>query len=260
MNTCLIELNGIKYKNFVNDDMARSSVAVGKPWEPHLTQFVQLYEAKTIVDIGANFGYHTLLFSKQATVYAFEPQSQNYQLLLDNIELNNITNVIPYNFACGDTNCYVKMPIIDTKSNVNMGDITPDFVSSNYTTTKSIVLDEMDLPQIDLIKIDVQGWEKKVLIGSRNILATWKPALIVEFEGFQLAKTNTTCKELFDYIREQNYYIFYLDHQYPSDHVCIHNDKLAEFREKFKDYIFEHHADNWINNNVQNGVTEKIVF
>ena len=54
---------------------------------------------------------------------------------------------------------------------------------------------------------------------------------------FQLEKTNTQCKELFDFIREQDYYIFYLEYEYPSDHLCVHNNNLTDFRIKFKNHI-----------------------
>ena len=54
---------------------------------------------------------------------------------------------------------------------------------------------------------------KKGIIRSKKFNQKFKP-LIVEFEYFQLKKTNTTCKELFDLIREYNYYIFYLEYDY----------------------------------------------
>jgi FkbM family methyltransferase len=263
------EIFGLRFKYFTNDGMAAGCVGSKKEWEPHITKFTKsfnaAYQTKNIIDIGANFGYHTLLFSRECSnnVYAFEPQIQNFELLEENVKNNQVTNVVLYNYACGDQNCEVKMPIFTCTNSINMGDITPNigYVGNNYSITKSIILDETNFPStIDLIKLDVQGWEKKVLLGATNLLKTHKPALIVEFEYFQLKKTNTTCKELFDFIREQDYYIFYLDYTYPSDHVCIHNDNLADFRLKFKNHILPHTANNGINNNVIHGVSEKIVM
>jgi hypothetical protein len=154
------------------------------------------------------------------------------------------------------------MKVFNSDSTVNMGDITPNMdCINNYSITKSIILDEIEFPsKIDLIKLDVQGWEKKVLMGTINLLQTHKPVLIVEFEHFQLSKTSTTCKELFDFIREQNYYIFYLEYVYPSDHICVHNDNLADFRRNFRNNIFSHTENNTINENVIHGVCEKIVL
>ena len=89
MNTTVSEeILGLRFKYFINDCMALSSVGVKKEWEPHITKFTQLYNSlfniKNIIDIGANFGYHTLLFSQVCSenVYAFEPQSQSYFIQL----------------------------------------------------------------------------------------------------------------------------------------------------------------------------------
>jgi FkbM family methyltransferase len=263
------EILGIRFKYFINDCMASNSIGQKKEWEPHITKFTKLYnhlfDIKNIIDIGANFGYHTLLFSRECSenVYAFEPQIQNFELLEYNLELNEIKNVIPHNYACGDQNCDIKMPIfLNCNCTLNMGDITPNVnISSDFSVTKSIVLDEYNFSsKIDLIKLDVQGWEKKVLIGATNLLKTHKPILIVEFEILQLQKTNTNCRELFNFIREQDYFIFYLDYEYPSDHICVHKDHLPEFRLKFKNHILPHRENNRINNNLLNGVFEKIVM
>lgn len=262
------EFNGFKFKYYNQDSMGDNLFDKKLlQWEPHITKFVELFykhfNTKNIIDIGANFGYHTLFFSRLCTenVFAFEPQLQNFNLLKDNVELNKIQNVVLSNHACGDTNCEVKLPVYDDTVYVNMGDITPNILDNAalYTTTKSIRLDyELFNCKIDLIKIDVQGWEKKVLQGAKNLLKKNKPALIVEFEEKQLKKTHTSCKELFDFIRELDYYIFFLDYCYPTDHLCIHKDNLEDFRNKFNNYIFPHDMDNEFNHNIKNGVTEKL--
>jgi hypothetical protein len=156
------------------------------------------------------------------------------------------------------------MPIYIGDHTVNMGDITPNYDCDNnqFSVGRAVLLDELYFPsKIDMLKLDVQGWEKKVLAGATKLLNTHKPVLIVEFEHWQLVKTNTTCEELFNYIRQLNYHIFYLEYSLtPSDHVCVHNDTLAEFRLKFKNYIFPHTQNNDTNNNVVHGVCEKIVM
>jgi FkbM family methyltransferase len=263
------DIFGFKFKHFVNDCLASTSVALQKEWEPHITKFTQLYNAfyniKNTIDIGANFGYHTLFFSRECSenVYAFEPQSQNYKLLEDNVAINGVKNVCLYNYACGDEDCEIQMPIFNSTSQINMGDITPNMGHNcaSFSTERSIALDQIEFPsKIDLIKLDVQGWEKKVLAGATRLLETHKPTLIVEFEYFQLSKTGTTCTELFGFIRNQNYYIFYLESPYPCDHVCVHNDNLTHFRQVFEKFILPHTENNNLNNNVINGVCEKILI
>jgi FkbM family methyltransferase len=265
MEPIIVEFDGLKIQCFKNDYLAQSSILQSKEWEPHINSFVKLYNKyfgiQNSIDIGANFGYHTLQFSKETNgrVFAFEPQYQNYTLLKNNICLNNLKNVECFNEACGDEDCEIKMPVFESGINNNMEDVTPNILYNyNYTITKSIILDKLNFPQIDLIKIDVQGWEKKVLLGCVNILKTFQPVLIIEFENFQLEKTDTTCYELFNLIRDNDYYIFFLEAEYPADHICVHKDKLSIFRESFKDYILLHDTDNEINHNIHCGVNEKI--
>ena len=246
---------------FPNDCLAAGTVAVGKEWEPHILSFSKEHGFENAIDIGANFGYHTLFFSKIATgkVYAFEPQTQNYELLTNNIHHNKISNVVLYDKACSDKIEYVKMPLISTTNMINMGDFTPNvMVSSKHTIANAIPLDHLDLPKIDLIKIDVQGYEIKVLNGARSLISNYKPTLIIEFEQHQLIKTGSSVYELIQTIRGLGYFIFYLEYQYPSDHVCVHNDNLAAFNEKFKDSIFDHVDDNDINHNIHFGINKKI--
>jgi predicted O-methyltransferase YrrM len=91
INTSFAELNGINFEYFQNDVIGESSIAIGKEWESHITSFVNIYNSlypiKNIIDVGSYFGYHTIFFSKnvQEKVYSFEPQSQNFQLLQNNI-------------------------------------------------------------------------------------------------------------------------------------------------------------------------------
>jgi FkbM family methyltransferase len=269
MNTHQVEIFNIKYEYFIYDDMAKNSIGNNKAWEPHITKFIKLFnkfnKIQNIIDVGANFGYHTLLFSKEVegNVYSFEPQIQNFDLLQKNINNNNIKNVTIYNLACSNEKSEILMPVIskDNTSAINMGDFTPNVINNNcFSITKTILLDDIIFPKIDLIKIDVQGWEKKVIMGSLNLLKIHKPILIIEFESKQLLKTNTTCEELFNFIRNNNYYIYYLEYEYPSDHICVHNDNLNDFKEKFKQYIFPHELDNDINHNIKFGINEKIVL
>jgi FkbM family methyltransferase len=268
LETNIVTINNVEFKFFKDDDLAKSSIALNIHWEPHITSFVEYYNKyfpiQNIIDIGANFGYHSLLFSKYVKnkVFSFEPQEQNYNLLSFNINFNNIKNICSYKMACGEENDTIKMPIVENYNNsINMGDFTPNIINKHhFTYVKSVKLDDIDFPPIDIIKIDVQGWEKKVLKGSYNLLQHHKPILIIEFEEYQLNKLNESCKNLIEYIRENNYYIFYLDYKYPSDHICVHNDKLNEFKKCFNSVISTHTQDNNINHNILYNINEKIII
>ena len=118
------------------------------------------------------------------------------------------------------------------------------------------LLDINGLNESDLLTYDVntpnflisQLGDKKITIRTKNLFT----------DNYDKFRDDESKKELFDYIRDQNYYVFYLDYCYPSDHICVHNDNLEDFRFKFKNYIFPHVKNNELNNNLIHGVNEKI--
>jgi len=268
MNTRKIQHFGFEIEYYESDMMGRGSVGEGKKWEPHILEFTKFFKnnfkLSNIIDVGANFGYHTLFFSKEASkdVFSFEPQPQNLQLLKNNIKNNNISNVKIFPFAVSDNENPIYIPVIDDNTTItNMGDITlQNNKTNNNVKVVSVLLDRIPIFEIDLIKIDVQGWELNVLRGATNTIKRDKPILLIEFEIDQFVKTNTTCEQVANFIRELGYYIFYLDYEYESDHICVHNDKLDRFMEVFKDKIHDHSRYNYVNENINFGVNKKIVM
>jgi len=260
------ELNGFRYIFYLKDLLSVNSIGKSKIWEPHILKFSQMYLSefndKNILDIGAHIGYHSMNFATltKGKVYSFEPQPQNFKLLHLNARTNNLKNIHPIMMGLSDLDEFSKIPLVSkNKDKGNIGDFTINNLTSNiYSKIHSRTLDSFNLENISLIKIDVQGWEKKVLKGAEETLKRCKPLLIIEFEKHQLLKTNTSVKELIAYIKELDYYIFYLDYSYPSDHVCVHKSEIDYFRSNFKKYIYEHTEDNPINNNLKSGIIEKI--
>ena len=268
-NTNVVEHKSLSMEYYLKDTLGAHSIGKGIDWEPHITKFVELYHKsfpiESIIDVGANFGYHTLLFSKivNGVVYAFEPQEQNFELLSKNVTRNNITNVHLENLACGAVNEPIEMPIVNLyDDDINMGDFTPnEFTLKPEATTNSILLDDYDLfpnhLMIDVIKIDVQGWEQKVIEGARNLIMKNYPILIVEFEDVSLSRVDLDSQKLAKYINDMGYHIFYLEYEWESDHVCVHESKLDEFNKVFGKMISSHDKDNELNHNI-NFTTKKI--
>jgi len=129
----------------------------------------------TVVDVGANIGYYTLLAARlvgnEGKVFAFEPEPQNHVLLLRNIELNGYRNVVPVRKAVSS-----KTGTADLFLNRETG--AHSFLRDRQdiigvTTVETVSLDEYfkdrELP-IGIIKIDVEGAELSVLQGMRNII------------------------------------------------------------------------------------------
>lgn len=268
LNTSTKKFNGFKFKFYTQDLLSVNSIGKSLDWEPHIMKFSEIYlsdkKSSNIVDAGAHIGYHTLNFAKltTGTVYSFEPQPQNYKLLMYNFKINEITNISPFMIGLSDVKKYYKIPIISKSLKLgNMGDFTLNNLTSNlYIKILSDTLDSFKFKDISLIKIDVQGWEKKVLTGAKETIEKYKPVIIIELEKHQLVKTNTTVENLLETIRQLNYSIFYLEHSYPSDHICVHESELNNFSEKFNKHIFKHEKNNAINENFKLGINKKIVM
>jgi len=139
---------------------------------------------KTVFDIGANIGNHTLFFaanSPEAEVYAFEPMKINYKLLEKNINNNKLSSRVHlYNNAVGLLSGKAHMK---TKSDNNNG--TAHIVEEddpNTETVEIIVIDELDLPVPDFIKIDTEGYEVQVLQGMRKTLEKSNAFIWIELD------------------------------------------------------------------------------
>jgi hypothetical protein len=79
-------------------------------------------------------------------------------------------------------------------------------------------------------------------------------------EDHQLRRFGYGVFELFEQLRHLDYYIYLLDYHYPSDHVCVHKDNLFQFKQNNSQYIRPLTESNNLNYNVEDGVTEKIIY
>ena len=114
-------------------------------------------DAQRIVDVGANIGVFTVLAARRfprATVYALEPESENFSVLTENIALNRLTNVILLRKAVarvrGVARLYLGAP-----------DAHSLYGSGNYEEVETVPLS--DFGDIDFLKIDAEGAERDIL-------------------------------------------------------------------------------------------------
>lgn len=149
-------------------------------YEPETTKLFEkiIKEGQTIVDIGADYGYFSLLSAKltgpRGKVFAFEPYKERCeQYLLKNISLNKFRNIEIVQKAASDmagSHTY----FVDSRSLFNINNTVTDTSNDvSMEIIESVRLDDFfknyDRP-IDLIKIDVEGGEMSVLKGAHDIL------------------------------------------------------------------------------------------
>jgi len=252
----LTEFDDFKIHTIQNDCMGRDIINK-KIWEPHIVNFLKtnLKKDSVFLDIGSNYGWHSIIAAKLCDkVFSFEPQTLMYEIQKLSIEENKIENCILYKQALGNVESTKEMSPIDYNMNgVNIGDLSIGHGGEEVNVT---TLDLMNLEKVDLIKIDVQGYEKFIIEGGIETIKKHKPIMIVEFEEFQLNKFGYGSKNLFEKIKELDYEIYFLEYTYPSDHVCVHKDYIELFESLNNILPLEYSND--LNMNLENGVIKKI--
>ncbi|HOJ25443.1 MAG TPA: FkbM family methyltransferase [Bacteroidales bacterium] len=157
-------------------------------WEPNsINLWIKLCKnSNVILDIGANTGIYSLIaqsINNAAMIYSFEPVERVYEKLIYNIKLNSY-NINAFNIAISDKTEFVR--IYDTKTEHEYAAtlLNNSSNSLNSYLVKAISLDDFieqnHIHKIDLIKIDVEAYEDKVLDGYKKYFKTHKPIILLE--------------------------------------------------------------------------------
>ncbi len=160
----------------------------------------ELHRGMTVVDIGANIGYYTVMAAHfvgvNGKVIAFEPDEQSGKVLEKNIIINKFNNVLYENKALSDKNGIVKLYISEENRGDNRIYDTKD--GRKYVEVETITLDKY-LPKetkIDLIKMDVQGAESLILSGMEQTITKSKILTIfTEFWPKAITETGKSPEE-----------------------------------------------------------------
>ena len=135
------------------------------------------YQGASFVDVGASIGNHTLFFAiccNAQSVIAIEPVEKNYNHLLENIKLNNLTNVETKKLAVGSYQGRAHMKIDE---NHNEGSYR---MAKKGEEVEMYRLDDIIATKPDLIKIDVEEHNRHVLLGAEKVLKEFRPDIIIE--------------------------------------------------------------------------------
>ncbi|GGE19895.1 FkbM family methyltransferase [Psychroflexus salis] len=153
-----------------------------------------LKETKTFIDIGANFGYYSLLaakLNKNIKVFAFEPSPGPFVYLKENIKINKLKNIEVFKLALSDFSGLLDFYEVRNRKYKNVPNLSGEHntgskkhLNTNKIKVKCEKLDSIfrgdDIEKIDLIKIDVEGSENQVIIGAIEIIRKVKPTIICE--------------------------------------------------------------------------------
>jgi FkbM family methyltransferase len=138
-------------------------------------QSIDLTPNKTLaLDIGANVGLWSRDLTKAfAHVISFEPVSDFRDCLVKNVPASNLE---VRGCALGEEDTFINM-IITVE---NTGHSHVDTSTMGHGTTPMYRLDSLELPEIDYIKIDCEGYENTILRGARQTIMRDRPVMVVE--------------------------------------------------------------------------------
>lgn len=166
-------------------------------YEPEVTAAFHLHcrPGMTVFDIGANAGHHTVLLSKlcgpSGHVHAFEPLPENAACLLETLRINNLRNVTVHQLAVAETEGEAEFRfsgVFDGFACLAQGGHgRPGGQATASISVRTMDLDafcgKFAIPQVGLIKMDIEGAELLALRGMTRVLCRHRPVLIVELWG-----------------------------------------------------------------------------
>jgi FkbM family methyltransferase len=210
-------------------------------WESHLYDFYSkvLTNEDTVVDAGANLGYHAIQFGfLSKKVYAFEPQPLVFNQFCSNILFNDLNDVIvPFRYALGDKSEVKQMWSIEKEDFgqgiYNWGGRGLEHEQAAHTSDETreydqvqvTTLDSFSFPACSLFKIDIQGYEYYAFMGAKKLIETNKPIILLE----SAPERSELDVKVLDYLKELGYenYRYYINTN--EDCILIHpeNEKYS---------------------------------
>jgi FkbM family methyltransferase len=165
-------------------------------YESHLTAVFEQYctPGMTVVDVGANLGYYSLLASRlvgpSGRVVALEPNSENCRLLLSSLRLHHSTNVqlLPVAADTATGWAYYSTHVGSNGGLIEGGDL----LSHPGTVVPTFRLDDLVEGPVGFLKMDVEGAEGRVVQGATRIIERDRPVVTTELKDEMLRRVSGT--------------------------------------------------------------------
>lgn len=168
----------------------------------------------TILDIGANKGWYSVIFAKTANdgvVYAVEPTTSAFEELENNIKINNLTNVVPCKIAFSNYSGKGCMTIPFEHSALAYLESQGNDKNQNEISVMTIddFVREKGISNVDLIKIDAEGSEYNIIIGAKELLSSHNaPAVFIEAFDKCLLRYGKNTGDLIMVLKQYGYHIY----------------------------------------------------
>lgn len=207
----LTDAHGIPF--FVRKGTFETGVYLHRPFEPTTTRVFRqsVRPGAVVLDVGAQFGYFSLLAGKLAGprghVIAVEPVGDNLELLRRNVEFNALSDRVEIESRGLSDRRETLSMFIYQESDSHALYRSPDAKVRDEIEVELIPGDELtEGKPVDVIKIDVEGHEERVLRGLQETIAASRGlVLIAEYAPAYLERGGTDPAEYLEYIRSMGF-------------------------------------------------------
>ncbi len=206
-------VNGVTFTELDLSDHIQWHVYCGL-YEIDESRLVKQYirRGMTIVDVGANIGYYTSLASRYVgaagRVLAIEPSPYAYRKLRQLVTENHLHNVSTFPVALADVpgTAELRLEFESRNHAPTMLYVANSTATPVGVTTLDRVAQENGIRTIDLLKLDVEGYEPKVLAGASTLLASGSiRAILCEFNRRWLQTAGTSPETFWNSLIEQGF-------------------------------------------------------
>lgn len=224
----MIRSNSIRGITLYADDSnqpGRNALEAGELYENHvmLELMKWLPSATAFLDIGCNVGIHTALacaIKPGIPIYAFDAQPTNISLLRRTLDENSLHNVHLYGFplAARSGPLWYNSDPSNVCCKSEPGD---EYINQTY----AIALDDLALPPVQLVKLDVEGFEYEVLKGATRLLAS-RPRIIFEYFPKAIRLCATSATDLLTFLTDQGFSLRVLNYR-PNIELAFRNPQTC---------------------------------
>lgn len=161
----------------------------------------------TIADVGAHAGMYTLKAArkvkKRGQVLSIEPHPYTFRLLVTNLKMNDFSqNVIPINIGLADFKGKARLYLDSEAVGHSLATGNRKAWIEVQVNTLDSVMEELGLKHLDLLKIDVEGYELAVLKGAEHTLKNTSKVVVAAYHNWVLKEEERAVKK---YLKSSNF-------------------------------------------------------
>lgn len=243
----LKNLNGLFWEQFfkrVNKHPLLKHYPKGKNYLFDLLIEEKHNDGFVILDVGAHMGQSALYYTKMLKdpqIFSFEPVKDTYKQLCENVKTH--PDIQCLNYALGEENATAEIKLQHwSGTNTLVKEHNATFKTEPSETVEVArlddVIDDLGIKNIDLLKIDVEGYEMQVLKGAQNLFAEGRIKYVVSEVGFNSLKNKTEFGRVYDFLKGYNFGLcgFYNPYRWGREWTDIYGTNFTYL--KWTDALF----------------------